>query len=306
VHPANPGQIEQLTSRGEYFWLDLVDPDGAQLDRLSEVLGLDERAVAFARRYDERPTAAQLGELAIFVMYGAVGKRRLIEVHGIVSERFVITLHREPCPFLMPLIDPDSEVSALRSDGVSLLHRITEGLIDSFRETLDDLDYEIDDIEDDMFANPGDELLQRLFRLKREVIEMRRVIVPERDLFSRLAGGLVRIPGFSDDAGLYFRVTFDHLLRLSDLLDSYRDLLSGALDVYLSTVSTRVSSVTKQLAVIATIFLPLTFITGFFGQNFGYMQRHIQGPVAFAGLGIGTEVVAVVIILVLFRVRKWL
>jgi magnesium transporter len=99
---------------------------------------------------------------------------------------------------------------------------------------------------------------------------------------------------------------FDHLLRLSDMLDSYRDLLSGALDVYLSTVSTRLSSVTKQLAVIATIFLPLSFITGFFGQNFGYLQRHIQGPVSFALLGIGTEVVAVVLILILFRRRRWL
>ena len=73
----------------------------------------------------------------------------------------------------------------------------------------------------------------------------------------------------------YFRDIYDHLIRISDLIDSYRDLLTGAMDVYLSTVSNRLNSVMKQLTIIATIFLPLTFITGFFGQNFGWLVRHI-------------------------------
>jgi magnesium transporter len=306
VLAAHPSRVEELARQREYFWLDLVDGDGSELDRFSGLLGLDRRTLAFARRYEERPTVIPHGQLALLVMYGAVDQRHLVEVHAVVSGRFVITLHREPCPFLAPLIDPESDASALRSDGVSLLHRIAEGMIESLQETVDGLDYEIDDIEDGIFNNPGDELLQHLFHLKREVIEMRRVVVPERDLFSRLASGLVPVPGLDSEAGLYFQLSFDHLIRLSDLLDSYRDLLSGALDVYLSTVSTRVGTVTKQLAVIATIFLPLSFITGFFGQNFGYLSKHVGGPMAFWGLGIGVELAAVVIVLVLFRRRKWL
>ena len=82
---------------------------------------------------------------------------------------------------------------------------------------------------------------------------------------------------------------YDHLIRISDLIDSYRDLLTGAMDVYLSTVSNRLNSVMKQLTIIATIFLPLSWITGFFGQNFGFEVRHIAGAPAFLVLGVLTE-----------------
>ena len=92
-----------------------------------------------------------------------------------------------------------------------------------------------------------------------------------------------------------------HLIRLVDALDSYRDLLTSLMDVYLSTVSNRLNGVMKQLTLIATIFLPLTFITGFFGQNFGWMVDHVDSAGAFWGLGIGLEVFAVAAFVVWFR-----
>ena len=110
----------------------------------------------------------------------------------------------------------------------------------------------------------------------------------------------------TDEDERYFRDVYDHLIRISELVDSYRDLLTSSMDVFLSTVSNRLNVVMKQLAVIATIFLPLTFITGFFGQNFGWMVSHIGGWPAFVGFGIGTELVALGMLLVLFRRRGWL
>jgi magnesium transporter len=92
---------------------------------------------------------------------------------------------------------------------------------------------------------------------------------------------------------------------LTEVVDAYRDLLTGTMDVYLSTVSNRLNSVMKQLAIIATIFLPLTWITGFFGQNFGWEVRHIGGLQSFAFLGIGLEVAAVAWMLVYFKRRGW-
>jgi magnesium transporter len=103
----------------------------------------------------------------------------------------------------------------------------------------------------------------------------------------------------------YFRDIYDHLIRISDLIDTYRDLLSSSLDVFLSTVSNRLNVVMKQLAVIATIFLPLTFITGFFGQNFGWMVRHIGSWPAFVGFGIGGEIVVVTLLVAFFKRRGW-
>ena len=103
----------------------------------------------------------------------------------------------------------------------------------------------------------------------------------------------------------YFRDIYDHLIRISDLIDSYRDLLTGAMDVYLSTVSNRLNSVMKQLTIIATIFLPLSWMTGFFGQNFGFEVRHINTWTSFLGFGIGTELLGLLALLLYFKRRGW-
>jgi magnesium transporter len=103
----------------------------------------------------------------------------------------------------------------------------------------------------------------------------------------------------------YFRDVYDHLIRISDFVDTYRDLLTSAMDVYLSTVSNRLNSVMKQLTIIATIFLPLSWLTGFFGQNFEWMVGHIGRWETFVGFGIGTEVLAIVILLAFFKRRHW-
>ena len=100
---------------------------------------------------------------------------------------------------------------------------------------------------------------------------MRKVISPQRDLFASIVVGVESFPGMTDDDQRYFRDVYDHLIRIGDMVDTYRDLLTGAMDVYLSTVSNRLNAVMKQLAIIATVFMPLTFLTGFFGQNLGWM-----------------------------------
>ncbi|MGZ4412705.1 MAG: CorA family divalent cation transporter, partial [Gaiellaceae bacterium] len=108
-----------------------------------------------------------------------------------------------------------------------------------------------------------------------------------------------------DESTRYFRDVYDHLIRISDEVDTYRDLLTGAMDVYLSTVSNKLSVIMKQLGVVATIFLPLTFLTGFFGQNFGWLVQHIGGVPAFVVLGPGLDVAAVAGLMVFFRKRGW-
>ncbi|HEY7946286.1 MAG TPA: CorA family divalent cation transporter, partial [Acidimicrobiales bacterium] len=133
-----------------------------------------------------------------------------------------------------------------------------------------------------------------------------KVITPQRDIFASLAASDSALPGMTPDAERYFRDLYDHLIRISDLVDSYRDLLTGAMDTHLSTVSNRLNLVMKQLTIIATIFLPLSFITGFFGQNFGVMISHITGWAAFVFLGIGLQILVAVGLLVMFRRRSWL
>ena len=142
--------------------------------------------------------------------------------------------------------------------------------------------------------------------MKRLLVGLRKAVSPQRDTFARLAGGIGDLPGFTPEDERYFRDVYDHLIRISDLIDSYRDLLTGAMDVYLSTVSNRLNDVMKKLTVIATIFLPLAWITGFFGQNFGWLVRNVGSWEAFVFLGIGIELAVITVMVVLFRRSGWI
>jgi magnesium transporter len=137
-------------------------------------------------------------------------------------------------------------------------------------------------------------------------VTMRKVITPQRDLFARSVDQIAELPGLELDERDYFRDVYDHLIRISDLIDSYRDLLSGATDLYLSTVSNRQNDVMKQLTVIATIFLPLSFITGFFGQNFAFLVTKLISPAwTFWIFGLGSMLATCVGLLVFFRRKGW-
>src|SRR5437868_14325310 len=117
--------------------------------------------------------------------------------------------------------------------------------------------------------------LKHIYTHKRLLVAMRKIITQQRDIFARAGNDIIQLPGLEPSSRDYFRDVYDHLIRISDLIDSYRDLLTGAMDVYLSTVSNRLNAVMKQLTIVATIFLPLSVITGFFGQNFGWLVRNI-------------------------------
>ena len=222
-----------------------------------------------------------------------------------ISGRYLVSLHRDPLPAL------DEQRSRL--DGLVLhseqflLYRVFDALTDSFFPVLARMDEEIDELEAAVLAGPTDEQLQRLFAMKRSLVAMRKVVTPQRDLFARSVDQIADLPGLQLDERDYFRDVYDHLIRISDLIDSYRDLLSSTTDLYLSTVSNRQNEVMKQLAIVGTIFLPLSFITGFFGMNFGWLVgRGIASTWSFFVLGIGSLLVTCVLLLRFFKRKGWM
>ena len=176
----------------------------------------------------------------------------LVEVHCFYSDRFLITLHRDDAPSLAALRERYVKRDAPVDDPARLLHKVVDGLVDSFFPRLTAIDDRIDVLEDSIFLNADDAQLQEIFSMKRSLVSMRKVISPQRDLFSSIVTGVEDFPGMTDDDQRYFRDVYDHLIRIGDMVDTYRDLLTGAMDVYLSTVSNRLNAVMKQLAIIAT------------------------------------------------------
>src|SRR5260370_17464565 len=152
-----------------------------------------------------------------------------------------------------------------------LLYAIFDTFIDSCFVVLEDIDDLIDDLEDVTVRDTSTDVQLRIFRIKRALAQMRRVISPQVEVANSLVGRTGKlIPAEFEP---YFADVHDHLVRSFEILDSYRDLMSGLLDVYLTTVSNRLNAVMKQLTIIATIFMPITFITGVFGQNFGHFPQ---------------------------------
>jgi magnesium transporter len=189
---------------------------------------------------------------------------------------------------------------------IVVLYRLIDSLSDSFFPALEDYDERIDGVEDEIFKEPKDEHLQEIVRMKRQLNRLRRVVGPQRDVASQLFGGVAVLPGSDPEAERYFRDIFDHLIRVADLIDSYKDLLTGAMDVYLSTVSNRLNLVVERLTVLSTILLPLIVLTGFFGQNFGWLVRHVGSFTAFLLLGLALPVAAAALLVYYLRRQRLL
>ncbi len=299
-------QVEQLLAGGGFFWLDLDQPNASDFEILSDVFKFHPLAVEDSEQFGQRAKIDDYDDFVFLVVYGAVpDDDRLVEVHCFYSERFLVTVHRDESPAFAELRRRYAKRNKPIERPSLLLYRIIDGLVDSFFPILADFDNRIDELESGIFAQADDQQLQEIFQMKRLLVGIRKAVTPQRDTFARMMGGVAELPGLDDEDERYFRDVYDHLIRISDLVDSYRDLLTGAMDVYLSTVSNRLNSVMKQLTIIATIFLPLSWLTGFFGQNFGFEVRHIADWGTFVGLGLGTELLALAALLVYFKRRGW-
>ncbi|MEZ5126133.1 MAG: magnesium/cobalt transporter CorA [Thermoleophilia bacterium] len=299
--------VQRSIDDGEFFWLDLHQPSADEIDMLDELFALHPLAVEDISHFGQRPKVDDYDDIAMLVAYGANGDRDgLVEVHCFIAEKFLITVHRDECPPFEELRLRATREPFLRLHNAQLLHAITDALADSFFPELSRLDDRIDALEAAMLGRPSDVQLQEIFHLKRRLISWRKVITAQRDLFATLVAGAVELPGASVGSDRYFRDVYDHLIRISDLVDSYRDLLSGAMDLYLSTVSNRLNEVMKRLTIVATVFMPLTWITGFFGMNFPALVTAVGGWPMFILLGIATQGAAVAAMLVYFRRRGWM
>ena len=299
--------VEKLLGSDSFFWLDIDRPDAQDYSILRDVFKFHPLAVEDSEKFGQRAKIDDYDDYVFLVVYGAVpDDDRLVEVHCFYSEKFLVTVHRDEAPAFTEVRQRYLKRQKTIDDPGQLLYRIIDGLVDSFFPILADFDDRIDDLENQTFLHAGDAELQEIFRMKRLLVGMRKAITPQRDMFASLMGGVAELPGMTQEDERYFRDIYDHLIRISDLIDTYRDLLTSSMDVYLSTVSNRLNSVMKQLTIMATVFLPLSFITGFFGQNFGWMVGHIRSPAIFFVLGIGLELATVAALFALFKKRGWL
>jgi magnesium transporter len=306
---ATVASVTEKVRAGAFFWLDLDGVDDEASGLLRDTFGFHPLAVEDSEHFGQRPKIDEFDDFTYFVVHGTLPDGSgLVELHIFFTERSLVTVHRGECLALTDVFRrmDHRHTIADASAPVALLYMIVDSLVDTFFPVLSLFDDKVDQLEDDILKNPTEQQLGVLFDMKRSLIAMRKVVTPQRDMFAALASGVIELPGMTRDGERYFRDLYDHLIRIADVVDSYRDLLSGVMDTHVSTVSNRLNVVMKQLTIIATIFLPLSYLTGFFGQNFSFLVGHITGRVPFVFFGLGIEVLAALLLLYFFRKRGWL
>lgn len=216
---------------------------------------------------------------------------------------FLVTVHAGPSPNVDHVAAIALRTPDLVARGAArMAHHIMDTAIDAYFPILDRVDEFIDSLEERVFASFDEESLRDIFAVKRMVLSLRRYLAPQREIFNVLSNR--PSPLLPADAQLYFRDIYDHMLRINDSLDTYRDLLSSTMESYLSQVSNRLNVVTKGLSVVATLSVPFVVVSGMWGMNFARIPL-AQHPYGFEIMLVGQLALGAGLIW-LFRNRKWL
>jgi magnesium transporter len=307
----DPEGVESRLREGVYLWLDIDKPTETDFQLLEDVFKLHPLALKDSRKFGQRPKIEDYDDFTLLVVFGAVDDptrrsgMRAIEVHCFYSEHWLITVHKGECPVFEELRNRTHKRLPKFDEGLGILYLVIDELVDSFLPQLSELDDGLDQLEDEILTDPQPTALQQTIALKRQLVQLRKVVNPQRDMFAALLSGRYELPGMTEEYERYFRDIYDHLIRVAEQLDDYRDLASGVTDLYQSTVGNKMNLTMKQLGWVATFFLPLSFLTGFFGQNFTLLVGSIIRPDwTFWVLGIGLDVAAFTAVLLWYINRE--
>ncbi len=278
-------QDEQLNrlkpDEGQLVWLDLADPDATDVALLREHMGLHELAVEDLEKRNQRPKVDTYPGQHVIVAYEAIGSEQragdfgLSEVHLIGGDGYLVTVHWGRSPALEEVRGRwKQDADTVASTKGALVYAILDTIADGYFPVLDRLSERIDRIQDGIIAGDsesGPSALRKVLQIKRQLLEMRRVVAPLRDVANAL---LRRDVGLVEDQLVpYFQDLYDHLVRVLDNIDLYREMLAAALDANLSVTSNNLNVIVKRLTAFTVILMIPTLIAGVYGMNFAFMPE---------------------------------
>ena len=320
------GSVSQDTSREaiaaaladpkSVFWLDIEAPTDDEVAILRDVFHFHPLTIEDSVTYTQRPKIehytdtgdAQGNGYCYLVFHGPDletfrSNLRTKEIDIFVAERYLVSVHDEPLRTVgeitaMLKADP-RELLTERTD--RLLHAILDRIVDHYQEILDYLEEALSELEEEALNAPSPEVLSKIAIKKREMLNLRRVVGPQREVVAQLARGDVQY--IRESTRVYMRDVQDKLVRTVEMIELYRDLVLGSRDIYLSSVSNNLNQVMKTLTIISVIGLPMTIVTGFFGMNFDepifHDHRVFIGALVFMAL-------VVTSMLYLFHKKRWI
>ena len=302
---------ELLKDPSIVIWVDMESPTPADERVLLDVFKVHPLTVEDCHENRHYPKIEEFPGYLYFIVHGvradtSPDRFNTIELDGFLGHNYVITYHHDTFRSINNVKQLLRTSPILCRRGPAFLcHQILDQIVDFYSPVLDDFDDRIDRLEQEIFSlkQPNNEILSQIMELKRSVLRLRRISVKQLDVILRMSrgefGALIH-----EDMRPFYRDVHDHLTRVVDLAESYRDLISGSLEAYLSVVSNRMNEIMKTLTIFSAILLPLTFIAGVYGMNFDNMPELHSRYGYFAT--IATMAVVAVALLFFFWWRGWL
>jgi magnesium transporter len=297
-------QAAFIGERDGYKWYHVEDVQGPALDELAKVYHLHELAIEDCRVPDTRAKIDQYGD-TLFVVANIVhydpktNECSFTEMDFFLNEHWIISVTQGQNAFA------DTVKAAFNTDPrltctARLVHRLIDGMVDRYLPVLDTIEDRIETVEEKAIEHTSAKLLAEIFELKRALIEFRRVAIAMRDMVSQM---LRRSEPWIEAEKLYFQDVYEHLLRALEFTETYRDILTGVLEVHLTAAANRTNDIVKVMTLAATVTLPILLITGYYGMNFENLPflHSPYGVYIATGMMLGLAAV----LLLLFKRTGW-
>ena len=306
--------IELTRQKDQFFWLDLESPTVEELTQLGQELHFHPLAIEDASSEHQRPKVEQYEHFWFIVFYTLAYKtdqRKLLtrELNMFVNHNFLVTVHYHPMPELAEAEQRWMRNPMHRELGVGMLiYTLLDTIVDGYFPVVDELVEQSEEISELIYAgNTRDSKLSfRLLEMKRMFLEVWRIIAPERDVLNVMTNR--DSPLFHEKAMLYFRDIYDHITRLADTLDVYRDQLTGTMDANLAVVSNDLNKVMRTLTATSIILMSASLIAGIYGMNFDtsspYNMPELHLPFGYLG-ALGLMLIISLILIMVFKRLKW-
>jgi magnesium transporter len=296
---------EALKTPGQRVWIDIVAPKHDELAELSQILGLHPLVVEDILESNQRAKIEIYPDALHIVMFGLTyeGELQSHEIDIVLGERYLLTAHDDD-------IDPRGAPFTKREEGFHLsggpdyvLWAIADWIVDGYFPVFDRLGDEIDDLEADVMRKPNNWVVERLFQVRRDLLLIRHAVNPQREVFNQLTNRDSK--QIKPERIVYFRDIYDHLIRLTDEMDSYRELVSTTLDVYLSQVNNNLSDIMKRLTGVTVVLATIAAISGIFGMSEAGSAFQFQEATGF-WIVTATAITIALTVYFYFRRRNWI
>ena len=309
VEPVTVERIDEIDSLisvpGNLVWVNVVDPSDELITELAREFGLHALAVEDLRKRNQRPKLDTYVSQHVLVVYEAVpGEPTVLsELHLFFSKQWMLSVRFGPMPMVDASLRRFADGVPAHADAVdALVYLVLDAAVDSYFPELDRLSDRIDALEDRVLTGDADRRsLAELIELKRRLLELRRVLAPMRELANALIRRDVEI--VSEKALPYYQDLYDHLVRVLDQVDLYRDLLATVVDARMTVASNNLSAIMKRLTAFTVILMVPTLIAGIYGMNFEYMPE-LSWPLGYA-FALALMAGAVVVAITWFRRNGW-